>query len=275
MSPGRLGRLVIAAVGVVVTPRAAEGDVSGIRSRIAEPIAIRGGVLMVPLAADRPGDQWPRTMTLTLSGGRRVEGLVAWVETAARGPSGWADDPRGLAVRSIDPADDTSQPGSGTPYLLARLPADGRGQLRLARRKINPSWHDPPPRYGGLPSKSGTDAAQRVPDYVSRRLEVGRRPDRPDPDSPFEYWRWVLLAQRLGMAPPSPRSYPSQVQRLVAIHYADLWRLGSRPLTGNGKRRKRNRSEPILLRPNFVETAALYPAATTRSFTYSLKLPPG
>ena len=226
MSSMRVGPLVILAVGVVVTPRAAEGDVSRIRSRIAEPIAIRGGVLMVPLAAARPGDHWPRTITLTLSGGRRVEGLVAWVETAARGPGGWADDPRGLVVRSIDPADDTSRPGSGAPYLLARLPADGHGPLKIARCRINPSWHDPPPQYGGLPSTSATHTAQQVPDYISRRLEVGRRPDRPDPDSPFEYWRWVLLAQRLGMAPPTPRSYPSQVQRLVAIHYADLWRLG-------------------------------------------------
>ncbi len=226
MSPGRLGHLVIALVGVVVTSRAAEGDVRRIRPRIAEPIAIRGGVLMVPLAAGRPGDHWPRTMTLTFSGGRRVEGLVAWVETVASGPDGWTDDPRGLAVRSIEPADDTSRPGSGTPYLLARLPADGGGTLKIAGRRINPSWHDPPPRYGGLPSRGGRDAAGRAPDYVSRRLEVGRRPDRPDPDSPFEYWRWVLLAQRLGMAPPTPRSYPSQVQRLVAVHYADLWRLG-------------------------------------------------
>ena len=48
--------------------------------------------------------------------------------------------------------------------------------------------------------------------------------DRPDPNTPFEYWRWVLLADRLEMAPPSPRG--SELQQMAAEHYAVMWRIG-------------------------------------------------
>jgi hypothetical protein len=56
-------------------------------------------------------------------------------------------------------------------------------------------------------------------------LQLAEAHDRPDPDSPFEYWRWVLLADRMGREPPSSRAYGA-VASLVAEHYVQRWRLG-------------------------------------------------
>jgi hypothetical protein len=187
-------------------PTGAE-PVEAVRCRITEPIAVRGGVLMVPLEARRGGDGWPRTLELTPVGGDPIAGVVAWVHPATPSLSRrWTDDPRGLAVRTIEPADDTSVAGTGSPYLLARLPREGGGPLRLREQTLHPRWRD---RIGSAP---GT-------------LEPAAAPDRPDPDSPFEYWRWVLLAERMGLEPPSSHAYGT-VAHLLAEHYAELWRLG-------------------------------------------------
>ena len=190
--------------------------VRGVHSLVTAPIAVRGGVLMVPLGADRAGDNWPQTLTLRLAHGGRIEGVVAWVHPAPPTISRhWTDDPRGLAVRRIELTDDTSADGAGAPYLLARLPPDGDGRLHLGRQTLRPQWHD-------LPGRTGPPAGQ-APNAAT--LQFLQEPDRPDPRSPFEYWRWVLLAQRLGMNPPSPHAY-GDVASLVAEHYAGLWRVG-------------------------------------------------
>ena len=55
----------------------------------------------------------------------KIPGVVAWVyaQSPDRDPA-WTADPRGLAVRVIQPDDDSAQ-GDGVPYLIAWLPADG------------------------------------------------------------------------------------------------------------------------------------------------------
>src|SRR5205085_7199869 len=59
-------------------------------------------------------------------------------------------------------------------------------------------------------------------------------PDRPDPDSPFEYWRWCLLADRLGMHAPEPRG--TDIETLAAEHYALLWQVGMEQLASRSHR---------------------------------------
>ncbi|MHC4949299.1 MAG: hypothetical protein ACYTG1_13780, partial [Planctomycetota bacterium] len=118
-------------------------------------------------------------------------------------------------MRRIAPTDDSIVAGAGSVVLVARLPSDAAGDLRLGRHRIRPAWHDVPASIAA-PGRPGTGTT----------LTRGRiRPDRPDPVSPFESWRWTLLADRLGVeAPPPPRA--DELTALVAEHYADMWRIG-------------------------------------------------
>lgn len=182
----------------------------GPRAAVVDPVAVRGGVLVVPLTAQRPGDGWPRTLELRLADGRVLEGVVAWVhpETPGR-PRHWTIDPRGLAVRAIRPEDDSSDPRRGAPHLLAGLPSDGRGTLTLGEQTLEPRWRFPAPAM----------TAATPP-----RLSLTEGPDLPDPESPFEYWRWVLLAEQLGRIPPASRDY-GRIGAMLAEHNAALWRM--------------------------------------------------
>ena len=207
------GGLRLAAASWLIGATAAEAagePMHGPRWAVAEPIAVRGGVLMVPLVADRPGNGWPRTLELTGQDGRELSGLVAWVHPSLpEGNARWTQDPRGLAVRRIEPGDDTSVPGTGRPYLLVSLPRDGDGAMTFRGQRMQPRWLD---RVNTAP----------------RDMEVLELTDsltRPDPRSAFEHWRWVQLAGRMEMTPPAVEAY-GKVPSLVARHYSDLWRFG-------------------------------------------------
>lgn len=188
--------------------------VKNIRSQIDRPIAIRGGILMLPLIADKPGNRWPATLELTLSDRSTIAAQVIWIEPAPPPMARqWTDDPRGLAVRAVREEDHSAMidvfAGMG-PYLLANLPPQGTGDFALGRQKLKAQWHDPP-----------TPAALEA---ERPTLDLATSPDRPDADSPFEYWRWTLLADRLEMRPPPPAGL--ELEQQVARHYADLWQLG-------------------------------------------------
>jgi hypothetical protein len=190
---------------------AAAGPVRGIELGAGDAIAVRGGVLMVPLVAQQPGDRWPARLELRLDDGRTLEGLVAWVEpSAAPRRARWTDDSRPLAVRPIAPADDTAAGGGGgAPVLLARLPADGAGAAHLERQPLLLRWVDRPEAVA-----AGQPAMAAEPAH-----------DRPDPDDPFEHWRWVLLARSLERAAPDAARFGGPAA-LVAQHVADLWEAG-------------------------------------------------
>jgi hypothetical protein len=196
-------------VVVAALTAATAGDpVRGIRSAVVDPSAVRGGVLMVPLQAQRPGDRWPATITVQFDDGRKIQGTVAWLQPAPIEPdAGWTVDPGGLVVRPVEPADDTSRRGVGTPVLLVRLPDDGSGSLDLDGQTLQPTWWSAPPRP------------------TQERMRRASRLDRPDPLSPFEHWRWALLGERLDMAPPAPDDLP-ETGALVAEHLAGLWHVG-------------------------------------------------
>jgi hypothetical protein len=165
---------------------------------------------MVPLVAERAGTDWPSSLELRARDDTPIQGVVAWVyaQSADRDPA-WTADPRGLAVRAIRPDDDTAAEDGGVPYLIAWLPADGEGPLQLGRQLIEPRWMDP----------------VSLSTSVLPQLELGRSSVWPDPQSPFEYWRWVQLAGRLDMKPPPVDGYGRE-GAMVARHYADLWRIG-------------------------------------------------
>jgi hypothetical protein len=177
---------------------------------------------MVPLTAERQGDNWPRTLDVRLADGTRLRADVVWVHPApvARNPvRRWTDDPRRLSVRAIDRFDDSSRltdfaSGLG-PYMLVRLPDQGAGEMRVNDATIHPLWIDVP----WIDPLRDEDA--EPPGGAMRMTES---PDRPDAESPFEYWRWVLLADRLNFSAPAPAG--DDIQQRAAEHYAALWRIG-------------------------------------------------
>jgi hypothetical protein len=187
------------------------------------PLSPDGGVLMLPLTPDRPGD-WPASVSLTLADGRSITGVVISIAPApVRLGAGWTDSPLGVEViTSAARNSGDARAARATPFLLAELPPDApRGTISILNHTLHPRWIAVPDHNDAA---AASDRSERRTDVLVRRA----RRDRPDPDHPMEYWRWVLLADRLGMAPPPPPGArdadPSS--RLIAEHTALLWRAG-------------------------------------------------
>lgn len=199
----------------ITSPQAGQrSNAPVLRPLVENPIAPRGGVMMIPLAPDPPPQGWPATAQLTLADGRKIDATLGWIHRQAPHASvGWTADPRGLAVRAIQPSDAPSAGFAGRPVLLARLPEDGQGDIRLHEHVLQAVWRDCTPLRGETLARS-----ERFGDALAPA-------DRPDPDSPFEYWRWALLAQQLDAQPPRLDRF-THSEALLAEHYADLWRIG-------------------------------------------------
>lgn len=210
-------KLVILLLGVILCfPCVVNAaSVKGIRSTISNPIAVRGGVLLLPLTARKHGANWPSTLKITFSNGNKLDGQIIWIHSDKTTKfRHWTIDPRGVAVRKITSSDDSSLPRTGAAFLAVRLPDDADGQIRLGGQELRPQWHDSPPLIESL-GKVNSDA---------QILTLQNAPDLPDARSPFEYFRWVLIAQRRGVHPPSPDGL-GEINSMVAQHYADLWQL--------------------------------------------------
>lgn len=185
--------------------------VKGIRPAVASTIAPPSGEIMIPLTASRSGDHWPQIIDLELDDGRIITGTVAWI-AADTGHSDrhWSDEARNMAIRNIQPSDNTAQAGTGDPHLFAQLPSDYGGDVRL----LDKSFAVRSIKSVGTPANSAT-----------HRMSMFKAPDRPDPTSPFAYWRWALLADELGQLPPTVDQY-GLPGRLVAQHESAMWRSG-------------------------------------------------
>jgi len=197
-------------VSLTIAASVSAQAVRGIRAAEATPIVPRGSVMMLKLSAEKNGTGWPDTMTMSMRDGAQLTGIVAWVTTGeAPRVRQWTDDPRGLHIRSNHELGQQHEAPAGVPYLLVRVPHDAEGEMKLDRQTIRPVWLDVP-----APVNEFTPMLERM-----------HAPDRPDPDSPFEHWRWVLLAESFGMQGPSMESF-DQAERLLAEHLASLWRIG-------------------------------------------------
>jgi hypothetical protein len=188
--------------------------VEGIRSRITQPIAPRGGIMMLPLEADDGTDNWPASIDIHTADEGMLSGTVAWIHAVSPGSDRhWTEDPRSLAIRAVQPSDDIAranlQAGEG-PYLLIEMPVVSHGSLKLGKQTLKPLWVD-------LPPEPALDATQSLEGAAFAN-------DRPDPASPFEYSRWAVRA--IHHHEPAPLPAGDAVQRLAALHYAQLWCIG-------------------------------------------------
>lgn len=232
------GAVFMLLASLIIPPNGFAAPVRGISTQATSPVVPvtpEGGVLMLPLIAERPGDSWPRTLPLVLEDGREITGHVAWIAPAPRRDDAqWTDSPLGLSVRAIRPDDRTSAGRSprqdsapagtvrsraGMPLLLAELPPDAAGSIRLLNQTLHPRWLS----AAGADEKSGRKPA--ADSDASDMLQRERALDRPDPDHPLEYWRWTLLADRKGKRPPPPDHLDDESRRLTALHTAQLWQV--------------------------------------------------
>ena len=166
-----------------------------------QPIAVRGGGMLLPMARRDTSVAWPETMQLTLGDGRTLRGTTAVVRPRGRMTAPHWTTP--IVGMGADPAAQAT--AAEDVVLMVALPPDGEDHIQLGAQRIDPDWLDPLP-----------DA--RPASLVA--LAEGE-PHLPDLDAPSEHFRWHLLAARVGEPVPEPRG--SAHDALYARHLASLW----------------------------------------------------
>ncbi|MBG83928.1 MAG: hypothetical protein CMJ40_05195 [Phycisphaerae bacterium] len=187
-------------------------------------LAPRGGVMMVPVVRTSAEDEWTDEIkvSLVLDSGRKttLTGHLGWMEPIRyKTGENWSRAQFDMKIRSIR-SDDLDDPrermrtGTGA-QLLIRLPEDGSGSIRIGNRLIPLQWMDLPDSMPAI-SVGGmqrTGVLEAVPAY-----------DHPSTSNAMEWWRWELLAERLGLEPPTP-AFGSEVENLAADHSVATWRI--------------------------------------------------
>lgn len=166
-----------------------------------QPIAVRGGVMLLPMARRDSTVAWPETIQLALGDGRALRGITAVVRPRTRQAAPHWTTP--LVSMGADPAAQAT--AAEDVVLLVALPPDGDDHMQLGAQRIDPDWIDPLP-----------DA--RAPELVAPAEGEAHLPDL---DAPSEHFRWRLLAARVGEPVPDPRG--SAHDAMYARHLASLW----------------------------------------------------
>ncbi len=180
------------------------GAVDDVRPRASAAACVPGGVAAIPL--ERLGDRWPARVAVTV-GELRTTAPVVRVTPAAVPDGRWwtrsAEQVDVVMAADLAPAAD----GAASVFAMVELPAVADGDLTVAGVPVAARW---------LP------APQRVrADAPLLSIPATFSDDRPDPSSAVDYWRWTLLADRLGVRLGEPRGTPAA--RLWARHVASLW----------------------------------------------------
>ena len=168
-----------------------------IATTVVNPIAVRGGVLLLPLVRRSAEVAWPITIELTMGDGRSLSGKVVRIVARDGSHAKWTAPAR---VVGTGPPE-----GDGEIALLAPLPTDGDDSLHLGTQEVDAIWMDPLAPPSGPPREE--------PDLGES--------DTPDSSAPNEHFRAVLQAHRFGMQPPAPHA--EGTDGLYARAIAGLW----------------------------------------------------
>lgn len=200
---------------VLVTQCAFTVPIDSILAKDAAPNTPRGGVLMVPLLSQQPGDNWPETLDVTLEDGQVIQGHVGWIEQNPWSTYYWAEN--ALIFRNISQADDSStiHPKDTTtgPILLAQLPKNEDGRIAFGGDIVDPIWFDLPQSLPNLNIAPIDTTATLTP---NGGLAIPKT-------SALDFWRITLIASRKGVLPP-PYHY-GEAKSLAAQRGAQLWRI--------------------------------------------------
>lgn len=168
-----------------------------IAATLATPIAVRGGVLLVPLVRRSPQVAWPATVDLRLSDGRRIVGQIAKLESRDVARVQWTSPVQMIATAPAV--------GESDIVLLAPLPSDGEDEIRLGEQVLQPYWMD-----------ALATTKTRAPSELTLSAS-----NLPDASAPSEYYRTLLQAHRMGMVAEPFAGQPHDV--LYARSIAGMW----------------------------------------------------
>lgn len=165
-------------------------------------IAIKGSDLIIRLTARSTSASWPRTIRVTV-GDRRLSASVVWLNTDWSTQSTWTSPSEPVVAESRSVRAGERLPG--IPVLLVPIPWDAQGQIRLLGEEWEPEWLSLPEKLVGPPL---------------HRIEPDASPSQTDP---FEYFRWVLMAEDAGCEPPPFQG--NGMSRRLAEAITNEWRV--------------------------------------------------
>ena len=169
-------------------------------------IVVRGSDLIIPLKALREPVKWPQRIPV-LIGNSRVNGELFWLSPSVNlEETKWTTPSSRIAVRSMNVPFRSKAPGE--PVLLVSIPENAKGSLKVLGRKWEVDYQSPLPALEGVPlAPIAADAAPILND-------------------PFEYVRWILMAEYSGNTPPPYEG--DEFGKRFALALADEWRAGLR-----------------------------------------------
>ena len=197
---------IVIAVGAQPAPAAGRTPavVDDVRPRASSAVCVPGGVAAIPV--ERTGNRWPARVAVMVGELRTTAPLVRVIPAAAPDGRWWTRGAEHVAVSmAADPAPSTDTPESV--FAMVELPAVADGDLTVAGVPVAARWLPAPERVRA--------------DAPLLSIPATFSDDRPDPTSPVDYWRWALLADRLGVRLGEPRGEPAA--RLWARHVDSLW----------------------------------------------------
>lgn len=187
---------------------------AAIRALVERPPAVEGAPVLVPVRVE--GDEPPVvSLRAELERGETVpcEGRLLWPvrPDAGDGRARWAIASNELRFVAERPA------GATDAFLAIELPADSlrARAIALPTGSVAPLWIDPAPidLFGRLAPRMGATVARGAPDPLL---------SRPDPDAPFERFRFAIGCALRGWDEP-PALDPSKPDAIVARATTALW----------------------------------------------------
>ncbi|MCH2137966.1 MAG: hypothetical protein MK074_02820 [Phycisphaerales bacterium] len=183
---------------------------------VVQALAVRGGVLMVPMQAQ--SSPWPDTVAVRWTmddGTQRDHAQVVWVDAPPTLERHWAVHPAPMRVRRI--ADVPGRGGASTglgPHLILSVPCDAVGPLHIGDSSVQLQYHDLPTSMPDLrldPSSPLGPGPARVASAHTPGTAASA------------FWRWELLCTADGVhAPPLPAD---ALDRSVAMESVGRWRV--------------------------------------------------
>lgn len=193
------------------------------------PTAVRGGIVAIPLQLPAEGEGLPADVPVLVRDGdltSEIVGRVIWLATPlVPAEPRWTRSANPTVVRSIEADVDprtllrADAPGRvrsvDAALLLVDVPeVSATATLTIDSTVVSPAWIDPGP---SLAIGSGDV-------MIDPELGASWADDRPDPESPFEWFRWTLVADAHGERVPAPPG--DAASQLFARHVAELWLAG-------------------------------------------------
>lgn len=196
--------LLASCVVAFLTPIAAARD---IRPRFDSVVCTPGGVAAIALERTALSE-WPARIPVKIGALQSQATLVLIAPRADDGLRSWTRAPAQVDVSLISEVPETPEPETlGGIFAMVELPASGEGSIEIGGVAVTAHWLPAPKRVRA-------DAPVLfVPTTISD--------DRPDPNTPFEFWRWALIAERQGARIGEPRG--GAAEKLWARHVQSLW----------------------------------------------------